>query len=547
MDASAKRGHWPLPEAATKGSVEVTPDAASPRPAEIASPRTAPTPILLDDDEPRGPLTNEELLEITAVQRPARTAAPLPFRAPDATDDAIARVKTLIAGSPAVRREATRTPPAGAGAPGGRQMTQELVVDPVVRAGLAGPAWLEQSDRPPAPAPAAPALVEPPPLQPRPRAPVVAPASLSAASASALEAPAPVPAMATAMGAANMAVPPLMALSATGPIMPLVAPRGPSAPPEVVKLGDVDARALGSATAAGVLAASNAAARARSEPPRKAAVVEPLAAEPRADGGGYLELLWLDKAAVPELRAHQVFGAWMKPPPKGASPQQGKPPPPPPSPESVEKVDRDGVHNILSKDPEAATDPKKAEDGEGDSAAPIVLVQGLLSFPFDRGEVLKAVMAAAKPLAAADKKLKEAIDLAAEALKADYDAVDAFEPLTARIREAWTRANRSHPPGHLDSRAEQALLEKRKYQKRTLLDGEWIRALLGPSAADCVVVYVPAKLEKRLPLFARFPVKMLCRLHPQQDADESSQVALEVIALARSVPRPRLGSGKGNT
>ena len=230
----------------------------------------------------------------------------------------------------------------------------------------------------------------------------------------------------------------------------------------------------------------------------------------------------------------------MKAPPKAAPAQQGKPPPPAPSPEAIEKAERADVRNILSKDPQAATDSKVEQEADDDPDPPLVLVQGTLSFPFDREEILKAVMAAAKPLSASDKKLKETLDLAAEVLKGDYDASEAFDGLTARVREAWARANRAHPAGHLDARAEQALVEQRRYQRRTLLDGEWIRAILTSGAGEHAVVYLPVALEKRLPLFPRFAVKMLCKLHPPQDADEPSHVALEASAIARATPRPKL-------
>ena len=309
----------------------------------------------------------------------------------------------------------------------------------------------------------------------------------------------------------------------------------------MVKLGDVDTRGLSSATAGGVLAASNAAAGPAQKPAaRKEAPAEP-AQETKGDAGGYLELLWFDKAIVPRLRSHPVFNAWMKPPPKAAPTQQGKPPPPPPTPEAIEKAERADVYNILSKDPAAAGDPSKPAGGEDDADAPLALVGGTLSFPFEEVEMLKAVLAVAKPLGAADKRLKELCDLGAELLRSDLEATEAAPGLTAKIREAWGRVNRSQPANHLDARVEQKLLEQRSYQKRSLLDGEWIRALLSTASGEAAVVYVPVKLEKRLPLFARLQVKMLAELYPPQDPDEPSQVALKVVGLARVAARPKLG------
>jgi hypothetical protein len=292
----------------------------------------------------------------------------------------------------------------------------------------------------------------------------------------------------------------------------------------------------------GVLAASNAAAGPKKEQARSPqADAAEAKAENKADPAAYLELLAFEKSIVPRLRAHKVFGPWMRPPPKAPPTQQGKPPPPPPSPDAIEKAERADVHQILSKDAPAAADPGKYADGEDDADPPIVLVSGTLVFPFDEVHVLQAAVTVAKPLAANDKKVKEALDLAAELLRSEAPAPDAAEALTARIRDAWSRAPRPAQSPGFDARVEQKLLEERKYQRRALLDGEWIRALVSPPSGDPVVAYLPVKLEKRLPLFARFQVKLLAELYPQQDPSERSTAALKVVALARATVRPRLG------
>lgn len=56
----------------------------------------------------------------------------------------------------------------------------------------------------------------------------------------------------------------------------------------------------------------------------------------------------------------------------------------------------------------------------------------------DDAEALKAVVSAASPLAGSDKKLKEALDLAVEMLKAPLSGMpEVAEGLGAHIREAW--------------------------------------------------------------------------------------------------------------
>jgi hypothetical protein len=48
-----------------------------------------------------------------------------------------------------------------------------------------------------------------------------------------------------------------------------------------------------------------------------------------------------------------------------------------------------------------------------------------------------------------------------------------------------------------------------------------------------VPTYLPAELDKQLPLFPRFPVRLVVEVVPQQDASESHPVALRALAVAR--------------
>lgn len=271
----------------------------------------------------------------------------------------------------------------------------------------------------------------------------------------------------------------------------------------------------------------------------QASVAEEETAEPEASA---LELLWFDPEVVPRLRAHSVFASLTKPIAKQPV-QQGKPPPPPPTPEAQEKAARGDVFRVLSKGTSGKSDPRTAEEIAEDPDAPLLLLTGELSFPFDETATMEAAMLLAKPLSLADKKLKEVLDFVAEAQKAGADAPEVARGLTDRIREAWDKANRKLPADHLDNQILQKLLAERKYQKREVLDGEWIRALYlsSPSANDPPVpTYVPSKLAKRLPLFPRFTVKMLVELYPQQDLRESCDAALKVVALARVTKPPAI-------
>jgi hypothetical protein len=291
----------------------------------------------------------------------------------------------------------------------------------------------------------------------------------------------------------------------------------------------------------GALEASNAAAGLIDAPPVRvepepAAPASPAPA-PASPAGVVVELIWFDPPAAQRLSQHPLFAQLCRPVTAPKAPE------PAADARSAEDAARAAAYDVLTR---AAPTPAAALDGvlEGaeDESPPspaLVVVTGTLEICLDEVESLKALSAAASPLAGSDKKLKEAIDVAAEALKTPMQGMPDFaEGLGARIRDAWTRANRALPPEHLANCTERLLLEQRAYQKRELLDDTWIRALLtgeGPS----VPVYLPARLAKRLPLFRRFPARLLAEIVWQQDQYESHPLALRTLALGRLPSRSR--------
>ena len=108
-----------------------------------------------------------------------------------------------------------------------------------------------------------------------------------------------------------------------------------------------------------------------------------------------------------------------------------------------------------------------------------------------------------------------------------------FSPgLGARIRDAWTKANRALPADHLTSATERLLVEQRAFQKRDLLDDTWIRALLSSEGGPSIPVYLPAKIARRLPLFRRLPARLLAERHADE-VPPLARVAVEHRARTR--------------
>lgn len=249
----------------------------------------------------------------------------------------------------------------------------------------------------------------------------------------------------------------------------------------------------------GVLESSNAAAGAIERMARVEA--DPAPVKPAMKG---IELIWFDPALPPRLGrlGASVYDALAR----------GTP--------------------ASSRELEAAMEA--AEDGDPPSP-PLVLMSGDLEPSLDEGAMLEAVVSAASPLAGSDKKLKEVLDLAAQTLETPLKSVpEVAEGLSARIREAWNRANKLLPSGHLTACTERLLLEQRRYQQRELLDDTWIRALLsGPGLDAPIPTYLPARIARRLPLFRRFTARLLAEVIWQQDQYETHPLALRVLALGR--------------
>jgi hypothetical protein len=50
-----------------------------------------------------------------------------------------------------------------------------------------------------------------------------------------------------------------------------------------------------------------------------------------------------------------------------------------------------------------------------------------------------------------------------------------------------------------------------------------------------IPTYLPADLAKKMPLFTKFPVRLIVEVMPQQDQYEQQAISLRVHALARLI------------
>ncbi len=329
------------------------------------------------------------------------------------------------------------------------------------------------------------------------------------------------------------------------------------------RTGNPDPHMLATAAFLGAAEASNAAATTLPEEKEDKLPVDRTSTSLSGPSPGrtLVDLLWFDPSLSPRIEENQVWKRIVEIDPPAAEekkdadgyvePDLGRPQrkpsrePPEKTAEQKAKEDKSRVSKVISRasptvDVENAL--YSAINDDGVLEPPLCVVGGEIELPFDEVETLKVLASAAGPLAIGDKKLKEAVDLANEALATPLgQSPDVAANFSLRIREAWTKANRMLPSDYLDVHSRRVLLEQRKYRMRELAGAQWIRAVLhGVSGDKPIPTYLPAELSKKLPLFTKFSVRLIVEVLPQQDQNEAYPLALRVHALARTITaRPR--------
>lgn len=267
--------------------------------------------------------------------------------------------------------------------------------------------------------------------------------------------------------------------------------------------------------------------------------------EPQPPVLDVLDLVWFDRSALPRVRKNPTWKALLRD-------LESQPADPDlddmtlgQSPAEVE--DRRDVFEVLARG--AADNAVGIEEAlssairpDGKVVPPFVLAAGELLLPFDEVETLKAHAAIISPLASGDEKLKAELALVRDFLQSpDLScAPPMVDALSARLWEAFSKAKRAVPAETLRSHADAMLLQKRKFQKREVLGGWHLRALLsaGPGGGP-FPAYLPASLAPILPMFQRFRARLFAEVHVTVDQHESCGTALRVLAIARVVERAR--------
>lgn len=275
------------------------------------------------------------------------------------------------------------------------------------------------------------------------------------------------------------------------------------------------------------------------EPPREIATEAPRPTETRAPqvGRETIELLWFEENATATLRLR--FSA------RAAE---------------LEFEPGDPAHDLATDDPERArahhihfgllTTQSPVSHVElrermrdavslgGRFTPPVLALTGELALPFDPVEHLRATAGAMRPLVGEDRKLLEALAGVDELLASPLAAAstEALQRMLEHVRRSFRDVRRAVTPQELDDVVTRSLLLERRYQRRSLLGGNWIRGLLTPAGArESVPCYLPAPLDAALPLVTSFRVKLLAEAHVRLDQYETARVALRTITLGRVV------------
>ena len=190
----------------------------------------------------------------------------------------------------------------------------------------------------------------------------------------------------------------------------------------------------------------------------------------------------------------------------------------------IEPVDRGGLRVLLQQ--------SVSEDGR--FTPPLCALDGELRVSFDAIEGLRALVGAVKPFATDDRKLESAIEDVTKLLDDSASTSQTLMSGRRHVREAFSSSKRATTLDVLDQAVDRTLLEQRKYDRRTLLGGSWIRAILKWGKSE-VVCYLHEDLQTRLPMMMSFDARVLGEAHPRQDQFETPPYALRVITLGRFI------------
>ena len=246
----------------------------------------------------------------------------------------------------------------------------------------------------------------------------------------------------------------------------------------------------------GAVAASNAAAASAAVAATAPAAAEAGAPAVQTRPRELLDLLWFEPSVPGRLRAGGPFRDLLEPKTTSEAWITGELPARDAQAEQAERDRRDVLRVIGRAEPLDASRIDRALDEAFDEngafSPPLAVAAGELTFRFDERDALKATVTAVAPLMGSDKKLRDLVAEATEALKGEWPLPDdVAEGFTRRIEQAFAQTPRAVPAAYLQGSVDKLLLEGRQYRKKSVFSepgsapSSSARGLRRPSPRTC--------------------------------------------------------------
>lgn len=179
---------------------------------------------------------------------------------------------------------------------------------------------------------------------------------------------------------------------------------------------------------------------------------------------------------------------------------------------------------------------------DDDAAAlrcPAVVLTGMVEVATSLGDELTAIRAAVRHLRTRHKTIREALELTGdiEAERLTPNAV--IRTGIDEVVRAAVGAGMSAEA--LKRTARHSLLRARRYREVNLFGCDHVVLWWRGAAAEPQIAYVPTEAAAAFPLVLELEARAVVTVHPRQDPEETSRLALRVHALARRLSADELG------
>lgn len=252
-----------------------------------------------------------------------------------------------------------------------------------------------------------------------------------------------------------------------------------------------------------------------------------------------VDLVWFDPRSMPRIRKQPAWRAILEELTDEAIDPEIDDPDLHVDPAAAEER-RDVFEVLVKAEPTSSEDLRNrfqnAVRRDGRFVAPVVLVAGEMSLPFDEFAMLEATIAVVDPFVGTDEGLKAALGAGREFLSArgSLSSRVTASKLSAAIKVAYEQGKRAVSIDDVVEHIEQGLLDERRYQRRAVLGGKMLRGLVQwDAASEPMPVYLPEVLADMMPMFRRFEVRLIGEMVMAVDQREKQAMALRVLAFAR--------------